>query len=332
MLFASVIILHSILLFFIGLKFAKKYNFLDIPNFRKVHSKPTSYLGGLIIFLSYLFISIIVKYNTSIENIIIFGSFCILIGVADDKYNLRASAKFFMTLLPVTYLVLNGYNLNNLGYYQEINVISLGRFSIIFTILCILLLMNAINYIDGIDNILLLITITAVIYFRLLSDNPNTEKILLLMLLPLIINLIFNLAPIKLNLKIFLGNGGSLFLGFLISIIMIILAKYDSIHPAKLIWAVWLPIYDFLFINFIRIKNKINPLRGDRSHIQHIFLKYYKNDQLKSCLTLSLLNIAIIALGFSINLYFSHLMSLLAFILFFFFYMFLRYNKNSIIK
>jgi len=327
MLFASIILFHSIFLFFIGLKFAKKYNFLDIPNFRKIHSKPTSYLGGLIIFLSYLFISTIVNYNTSIENIIIFGSFCIFIGVADDKYNFRASAKFFMTLLPVTYLVLNGYNLNNLGYYEEINVISLGRFSIIFTILCILLLMNAINYIDGIDNILLLITITALIYFRLLSDNPNTEKILLLMLVPLIINLIFNLAPTKLNLKIFLGNGGSLFLGFLISIIMIILAKYDSIHPAKLIWAVWLPIYDFLFINFIRIKNKINPLQGDRRHIQHIFLKYYKNDQLKSSLTLSLLNVAIIALGFSINVYFSHLMSLLAFILVFFFYMFLRYNK-----
>lgn len=327
MLFASIIILHFVLLFFIGLKFAKKYNFLDIPNFRKTHSRPTSYLGGLIIFLSYLFISTIANYDTSIENIIIFGSFCILIGVADDKYNLRASTKFFMTLLPVIYLVLNGYNLNNLGYYEEINVISLGRFSIIFTILCILLLMNAINYIDGIDNILLLITITALIYFILLSDNPNTEKILLLMLVPLIINLIFNLAPTKLNLKIFLGNGGSLFLGFLISIIMIILAKYDSIHPAKLIWAVWLPIYDFLFINFIRIKNKINPLQGDRNHIQHIFLKYYKNDQLKSSLTLSLLNIVIIALGFSINVYFSHLMSLLAFILVFFFYMFLRYNK-----
>jgi UDP-GlcNAc:undecaprenyl-phosphate GlcNAc-1-phosphate transferase len=327
MFFALIVIFHTIFLFFIGLKFAKKYNFLDIQNVRKLHDQPTSYLGGLIIFLSYIFIAIIVKFNSNIEYIIIFGSFSILVGLVDDKYNLRASTKFFITLFPIIYLVINGYNLNDLGYYDEINSITLGGFSIIFTILSILLLMNSINYIDGIDNILLLITITALIYFILLSDNPNTIKILLLMLAPLAINLAFNLAPTQLNLKIFLGNGGSLFLGFLIGLIMIILAKYDSIHPAKLIWAVWLPVYDFLFVNLIRIKNKTNIFRADMNHIHHYFLKYFENNHLKSALILSLLNVTIITIGYTIGIYFSHLMSLITFVLLFFLYTFLRFNN-----
>jgi UDP-GlcNAc:undecaprenyl-phosphate GlcNAc-1-phosphate transferase len=327
MLFLLIIILHTIILFFIGLKFANKYNFLDIPNSTKLHSKPTSYIGGLIIFLSYLFIVIILKSNTKIENIIIFGSFIIFLGLIDDKYNLSPFVKISTTVLPVIYLVLNGYDLNDLGSYTEIKIITLGKLSIIFTVLSILLLMNSINYIDGIDNNLLLITITALIYFRLLSDNSDVAKILLLMLGPLIVNLIFNLAPPEFNLKIFLGNGGSLFLGFLIGLIMIILAKYYFIHPAKLIWAVWLPVYDFLFVNFKRIKNKTNPLSGDKNHIHHVVLRYFKNNQLKSSLVLLLLNVTLITTGYLIDIYFSHFISLLFFILAFFLYVLLRLNK-----
>lgn len=327
MFFALVIIFHTILLFFIGLKFAKKYNFLDIQNYRKLHDQPTSYLGGLVIFLSYLFIAIIVKLNSNIEYVIFFGTFVILVGLADDKYNLPATTRFFITLFPIIYLVTNDYNLIDLGYYKEINSITLGRFSIIFTTLSILLLMNSVNYIDGIDNILLLITITALIYFIVLSDNPNTIKILLLMLAPLAINLTFNLAPTQLNLKIFLGNGGSLFLGFLIGLIMIILAKYNSIHPAKLIWAVWLPVYDFLFVNLKRIKNKTSIFQPDMSYIHHHFLKYFKNNHLKSALILSFLNVTIITLGYAISIYFSNLMSLLIFVLIFFLYTLLRFNN-----
>ena len=71
----------------------------------------------------------------------------------------------------------------------------------------------------------------------------------------------------------FLGDSGSLLLGFIISFILIYLANQNFIHPILLAWSIVIYVYEFLAINLIRIINNRNPFKAGRDHLHHIFLE-----------------------------------------------------------
>ena len=97
----------------------------------------------------------------------------------------------------------------------------------------------------------------------------KTEQLLIYMIIPLIINLVFNLLGVSLSLKFF--RNLKLVFGFLISFLMIYLFKYEKIHPSYLIWVVWLPVYDFLFVNLNRFYNKVS-IFYEKDHVHHVML------------------------------------------------------------
>ena len=135
------------------------------------------------------------------------------------------------------------------------------------------LLINSINYIDGTDGLLIGYTITALSYFYFLSDNQNQyTQLFLIFIYILIISLFFNFLPVKSGFKSFLGDSGSLFIGFFLSFTIIFLYKYQNIHPAFLIWVCWLPIYDFLYVTFKRLSIKRNFSHQDKTHLHHYIL------------------------------------------------------------
>ncbi len=301
-----------------------KYNFVDKPNSRKVHYMPVSNTGGISLLIYSLLLIKFFEFSKEIDTILAIGSSMILIGFFDDRKNLEPSVKLILMIFPILYLIFNGFTLNNLGSYEYIGFIRLGKFEILFSILAIGLLINAYNYVDGIDGLLLGLSISSLLYLYYLLDNIELKKFILMFIYPLIILMIFNFFPIKTKLKTFLGDCGSLFLGFVFSFMIIFMYKYENIHPAYLIWFCWYPVYDFLSVTIYRVLNGKKFYAPDKIHLHHIILERFNNSHSISTIIVISINIIIISVGYLTTHYIGKIYSLLLFLFFFIFFSVLK--------
>ena len=324
MLLVNLTTLYLILLLF-TVFISKKLDFYDKPNIRKIHNSKVFNTGGIIIYLFYLIIVNFFEFNHNIELIISIGFFICMIGFIDDRINLSPSIKILFIIIPSIYLIHNGISIYNLGNYEYIGVLNLGKFQLPFLILATGLLINATNYIDGVDGLLLTFFICCLGYYIFLIEETNTIYLIKLLLVPVILNLIMNLLPSKSKVKIFSGNTGSLFIGFFISFLTIELYNSFNIHPVYLIWPLWYPVYDFLFVSTNRAILKKSIFSADNSHLHHKVLNKFKKNHLKTILLFFISNISVIYLGFLIS-NFSKFLSLITFVFGFFFYIAIRFK------
>ena len=303
-----------------------KFSFYDIPNIRKLHKKKTLNTSGLSLYIFLLIVISFYEYSYNLELIISYGFFIILFGFLDDRKPLSPGVKIICLILPSIFLLLNGLALNNLGEYEYIGLIKLGKFTFIFRLLAVGLLINAYNYVDGIDGLLSSLAISTIVYIIFLVDDANVNKLLLYLLIPLIINLIFNLLPQSNNFKIFLGDCGSLFLGFFIAFLLIYVANFHAIHPAYLMWSCWYPVFDFLYITIKRILNNKKFYEPDNEHLHHIILRKLKQKKIITLVLINFINTLTLIMGYQITINIGKIYSLVFFILLFFLYSLTRYK------
>ena len=268
------------------------------------------------------------EISFEIENIIVMGFIILLTGFLDDRIDLSPSIKLILISFPVLYLIFNGYLLTNLGTYEYINKINLGKFSIIFTILSVGLLINAHNYIDGLDGVLLTNCITSVSYFIFLNDNSDVNQILYYFLICCFITLFFNLLREKNYFKIFLGDSGSLFIGFFISFLIIFMFNFLNIHPAYLIWTCWYPIYDFLYVTSKRFIEGKKIYKADKLHFHHYVFEKFKRQKFKSLIIINFINLSVLISGYVVAHYIGKIYSLILFMLLFIIFFVLRKIKT----
>ena len=300
MLYFKFVIIYSILFSFIFF-ISKYFNWIDEPNERKIHRFPIYNTGGLALYLFYALIISQYEFNHNIELIIATGSFVCLGGFVDDRKNIRPITKLIIIFIPSIYLLNNGISINDIGEYEYIGIIYLGKFGIPFLILAIGLLINATNYIDGVDGLLLGIFITSLVYYLFLVDNIEVQNLLKLLLIPLIINFILNIIPHKTGIKFFSGDSGSLFIGFFLSFLTINLYKEFNIHPVYLIWPLWYPVYDFLYVSMNRlIKNK-SLFSPDKTHLHQIIFYKLNQNHILTTFIFMLMNIIVILFSFYLN-------------------------------
>ena len=277
----NIFLLYSILLLFTAF-ISNKMKFYDKPNKRKIHTSKVFNTGGIIIYFFYLSIINFYEFNYNIELIISIGFFICLAGFVDDRNNLNPSTKIVLIIIPSLYLILNNIRIDDLGDYEYIGLLSLGKFQIPFLILASGLLINSTNYIDGIDGLLLTFFICCLGYYIFLIEDTKTISLIKLLIFPLVLNLILNLLPSRSPFKFFSGNTGSLFIGFFISFLTIELYNGFEVHPTYLIWPLWYPVYDFLFVSLNRAILKKSIFSADNSHLHHKVLIYFKKDHLKT--------------------------------------------------
>ncbi len=320
-----------VIIFFLN-KIAHSLDLLDYPSKRKKHPKPTPFVGGLTISLTYCLIIFIT--DTSLINLKIF-ILCSLVvsvvGLIDDKFDINPILKLLLQSIPVYFLIDSGIFLQDLGNYEYFNLLQLGSFGKYFTFLCCLLIMNAFNYSDGIDGLLSTLFINIFLVFIILCylfDKNNISEYLLYLIIPIIIFLLFNFSILKLP-KIFLGDSGSLMLGFITGFMMIILYIELKIHPSILIWPVAFIIYEFLSTNVLRFYNKKNLFKSGSDHIHYQIKKKFNLKILSINIYLNLISIVIAFFGVLIYFLFGALHSLLGFVLFFLFYLTLKYKFLS---
>ncbi|MBR2840843.1 MAG: undecaprenyl/decaprenyl-phosphate alpha-N-acetylglucosaminyl 1-phosphate transferase [Bacilli bacterium] len=246
---------------------------LDLPNERKVHKGPMPRLGGLAIFLGFLFGYMIFGEPSSTMNSILIASFIIVLtGAIDDIRPLKASVKFASQLAAASVIAIYGKLL-----IQDIIVFGLyfdfGIFSYIITIFFILGCINCINLIDGLDGLAAGIS---AIYFAtigiisIIMGKMGLDFILTFIMLGSVLGfLIHNFNPAS----IFAGDSGSMFMGFMIAIIALLGFKsvtLTSLLIPLLIFAI--PILDTVFAIIRRIIKGEKISKPDKLHLHHQLL------------------------------------------------------------
>ena len=324
------IIVYIILCFFIFYVCATlshKLNLLDYPNKRKIHKKPIAYTGGMAIVTIYLISLKLFEVDIYELNIIISVSFLIsIVGFIDDKYSLNAGGKLCLQIIPIFYLIVQEkILLNQIGDYIYFDL-NLGSFSIPFTLLSVLFLLNSFNYFDGIDGSLGFSSISVFGILFFLNTDHDINLFLIIIIIPIIIFLIFNFGLFNLK-KLFLGDSGSLLLGFVSAFILIYLANKLIVHPILLAWSVSIFTYEFLSINFIRIKNKQDPFKAGKDHLHHILLEKSKSVLLTNFI-ISVSNIVLFIAGYCVYKFLNPLASLILFIILFIIFLILRNNYS----
>ncbi len=292
-------------LIYIGLSFVaiiisislyKKFNVLDQPNSRKIHTSPTPLSGG---FAFLILISVLSIYYLSnfkdLTTISVFFYGCILglyiLGLLDDLYHLNATKRIFFTTCIYlfffsndlftqgdNFLLINNIILNFKNLTLNLNFIQ----SIIFTIFCILCLQNAINMIDGLNGLSSMILIIINLFVFFYSQGSIFIELNKIIIIFLIIYFLFNI-----NGKLFFGESGIYIISFITSLLIIFSYKKGYFYVEQIILLLLIPGIDMIRVTINRITNKVSISKPDKNHIHHCLIK--KFDIYKSLLIILLL-------------------------------------------
>ncbi len=322
--------LISFVLLFCAAKVSYRLKLVDLPNKRKIHKKATAYTGGVSISLILLFaLQVLDIFDKNLALILSMSFLISLVGLIDDRYHLNTGGKLSLQIIPVFYLIIfENLVLNNIGDYNYFKL-ELGAFGVPFTLLCVLFLTNAFNYFDGLDGTLSFTTISVILILFFLAQNQSFNLFLITILLPFIVFLFFNFSMFGLP-KLFLGDSGSLLLGFIISFILIYLANKNLVHPILLAWSVVIFVYEFLSVNLIRLKNNQNPFKAGQDHLHHILFKKNKSIFITNFL-ISSVNLTLFLIGYFSFVLTGSFISLILYISLFFIFFIIRikYSKNK---
>jgi UDP-GlcNAc:undecaprenyl-phosphate GlcNAc-1-phosphate transferase len=257
-------------------KISKITKLIDRPDsIRKFHSKAVPLLGGIMIFSSFLLINLYLIFfqDLSKTSLIIFLSCtsCLILGLMDDIKRISYKYKFLI-LTIIFYLSISldtNLQINKIYFSTFQKEYYLHYLSIPFTVLCLLLLTNAINLIDGMDGLCILISTIFIMW--IINVFHNAEPLYVV-----IITSLFYILYLNLKQNIFLGDSGTLFLGCLIGLNIIL--NYN-LEVSKNYYAVenifitlMLPGLDMLRVFAVRIVNKKNPFSPDRMHLHHLLI------------------------------------------------------------
>jgi len=303
---------------------AQKIQLVDVPNARKVHQTAIPLIGGPVIGLI-VFLLLGVSEDKSWENIlpIIITSYIMLfVGTLDDKTDIRAIYKLGIQICVSVIIATSGIRLTSLyglfGIY-EMNI----YFQYIITVLIITTAVNAFNLIDGIDGLAGSVAGVGFVLYLLISllhGNFGLARISLLFIGSIAAFLRFNFSAKN---KIFLGNSGSLFLGYLLICLGIYITRFDTgstEFPYGIFFILFvftIPVIDSLRVYTDRILRGKSPFRADKTHIHHHLLQLGLSHK-KITLTFVMLNIVTFIVQFLFFPNYSIYTTLISFFVFIF--------------
>lgn len=259
----------------------RKLNVADVPGVRKVHVKPISHIGGVAIFLSMMCLTIPVLFlsnvigdafrdiQTKIIALLTAGSFIFLVGLIDDIKGLRARIKFLAELAVAMTVCAIDIRIKSVAVADWLTL-DFGWFSWPLTILWIVGITNAVNLSDGLDGLAAGISAVAcgvIAVFAIHSGQVVMAVLMLALLGSLTGFLFFNFNPAR----VFMGDCGSLFLGFTIASSSVLCSMKSSalVGLALPVLALGVPIFDTLFSMLRRFLERRSLFAPDRSHFHH---------------------------------------------------------------
>ncbi|WP_422449049.1 glycosyltransferase family 4 protein [Thermoanaerobacterium sp. DL9XJH110] len=256
-------------------KLAWKIGAIDVPrDGRRVHKKPVPRLGGLAIFAAFMAVGLItLPLNfSSVRGMLIGGAFIVMVGVLDDVYSLPPKVKLAGQVAAACILVLFGLKVewvtNPLG-----GMFFLGKWSVPITLFWVVGITNTLNFIDGLDG--LAAGIAAIASFTMMLVNLSLGQSNAVLMTALLAGAAVGFLPHNFNpAKIFMGDTGAMFLGFMLSAVAIDGAVKSATAIALIvpILALGLPIFDTAFAILRRFVNGKPIMQADKGHFHHRLL------------------------------------------------------------
>ncbi len=257
----------------------KKYKLYDVPNDRKEHRSPIPTMGGIAIitgmiaalFLWFPFYNQLAQVSFFFSITVLFG-----LGIMDDLKDLSAKYKFVIQAGLAALIALSGIRISSFGGLFGIQELPLSA-QYTFTLLAIVGITNAFNLIDGIDGLaggLGFMSLVTLGMFLTMSGDANTALIAFALAGGILAFLYFNFNPAR----IFMGDTGSLVLGFVIAVLCIRLLQVNVYSPAAVIphatvfvlGVVFIPVFDTIRVFAFRIWKGRSPFVADKTHIHHL--------------------------------------------------------------
>ena len=333
--FYFIFIILNLIIFLNIKKISKFVNIFDVPDQKlKTHKKKTPLIGGTIILLNIL---ILIAYQiiflgeffflekeyfktTDILGIFVLILSFYLLGLYDDKYNLNPLIKIFLSII----LIFISITLNkelvilnfSLSFYDS--RIFLENFSLIFTVFCFIVLMNSLNFYDGINGQSCIYFLLVFSYLLILTKRYEFYGLILIIL--------FFLLVLNLKNQLFLGDNGIYVLSIILSIALIYEHNIfeNIIFADEIFILLLLPGLELIRLTITRLLKGKNPFYGDKNHIHHLLIK--RNSLIKTNLILAIMT--------SLPIILFKVLVLNFFLVFIFFviiygFVILKINKNA---
>jgi len=253
----------------------------DDFNHRSSHKTLATRTGGVGIFLTLLSISFFF-YFQGIElfdySLFIPLAIMFIVGVYDDFYNADFKLKFLLQIIVAKILIDQGYVISN--YHGLFGLYEVPWFlAQLSTVFVFLVLVNAINFIDGIDGLAITEVAKIILVVEFFSDGLTRLATQGLLIIASFLPLYY--YNFKKKRKVFLGDGGSLFLGTVVAIYVFYVLGTDfnfkpELKTNKTLFAVFIllyPLIDLLRVFIIRIRNNRSPFQPDQNHLHHVLIK-----------------------------------------------------------
>ena len=308
----------GVISFLIGLSFmpmvikiAKEKHFVVKPNKRTSHKGAIPNIGGINILISFFLTLLLFSFNAilSYQPLMIGVFVIVLVGFTDDLIDLKFSWKFIGEFIAAFFLiVLSDIRLTNLhGFFGIYEIPAIVSYALSFFVFIIII--NALNLIDGVDGLASGLSILYCLFFGVyfsLTGHPVIAASAFVLVGSLTVFFIYNVFGNK--RKIFMGDSGSLLLGYMMTFYVFLFCEYNASHtvpyhlhiksaPAVVICVLSIPLFDTLRIFSTRIKKGLSPFSPDKNHIHHLLLKTgLKHRQV----TMVLLSVTIALIGFGI--------------------------------
>lgn len=260
--------LLSFSLFPFSLRFSRTLGAIDLPNSRKIHSRPTARAGGVAFFISFSFFLLFIQISLPLKlSLLIGGALIFLIGLFDDAKNLSPMKKFTGQAAAASIPIFFGIDVyNGKDVFSEFLFGFLSVFWIIF-------LTNAINLSDGLDGLAAGSSASfsfTLALFSLIIFDRDVFWLSLLLAFSILGFIPHNRHPAK----IFMGDCGSLFIGYALSLLSLkwIADSPSLLHAIAVIILFLIPISDTVQSFFRRIFSGKSPFSADRGHFHHRLL------------------------------------------------------------
>ena len=258
---------------------AKKIGAIDVPkDDRRVHNVPIPRLGGLAIYLATIISMVIfLDIDKSILSIMIGGTIIVITGIIDDVKPMSARLKLVFQIIAAVVLIIGDVRIEFLGNpFVENGIIDLGIFSIPATIFWVVGITNTLNLIDGLDGLSAGVgAIAAVSLFFVAASLDYFDTSVVMIMCAIIAGSAFGFLPHNFNpAKIFMGDTGALFLGYMLSVVAIegAMKSVATITIVVPILALGLPIFDTTFAIIRRVINRRPISEADKGHVHHRLL------------------------------------------------------------
>lgn len=260
------------------MRLAEPLGLVDRPNSRKLHQGHIPLVGGLSVFIGMLAGAIwLGDFSRFMQVLLATAALLALLGALDDRYDLSVRARLLVqTTAILTVIATSGIYIHSIGHLFG-HELTLGWMGIPFTAVAVIGLLNAFNMMDGIDGLagsLSLVTIGAILLYSHAPQSHGPVTLMLLMGTALLPYLAANLGCLGRQHRVFLGDAGSMVLGYLFAWTLINLSQTTprQLSPIDVLWCVALPVLDTLAVMYRRLRQGKSPFKPDRGHIHHIIM------------------------------------------------------------